>query len=69
MTLTEAKAIADDPVRRSTVLNSLIVKAVERLEQTRSNGGVRNSERALTRLDRRIGLLITELREVRGVSL
>ena len=51
MTLSEAKTIADAPAGRNAVLLSM---AYKRLASTRTNGGVRQSERAMQRLDRRL---------------
>jgi ubiquinone biosynthesis protein UbiJ len=54
MTITEAKAVADNP---SGFTPEEWKAAHERLEKTKSNGGVRNSERATARLERRLGYL------------
>lgn len=51
MTLTEAKTIADAPVGRDAVILNM---AYKRLEETLTNGGVRNSNRAINRLERRL---------------
>lgn len=55
MTLNEAKTIADNPEGRNAVLLSM---AYRRLEVTKTNGGVRSSERATQRLKRRLQNLI-----------
>lgn len=54
MTLTEAKQIGDDPGDNDY---SALSAAYDRLLRTGANGGVRNSERALARLQRRLGNL------------
>lgn len=58
MGLTAAKLIAERPAAHSV---ADLGAALERLISTRSNGGVRNSERAQLRLERRIDALRAEL--------
>lgn len=58
MKLFEAEAVADDPTNYT---GSELSTALRRLRGTRSNGGVRNSERASVRLERRIAALQDEL--------
>ncbi|MGA8611157.1 MAG: hypothetical protein WB760_05480, partial [Xanthobacteraceae bacterium] len=52
--LTLAKTIADDPDSHSI---DQMRGALEYLERTRSNGGVRNSDRAIVQLERRLARL------------
>lgn len=56
--LTLAKAAADNP---ATYAIDVLQDAKGYLERLRSNGGVRNSERAQARLERRIAALSTEI--------